>query len=89
MSKDQIETKLSELHAALEQMDSVDEDLLKLLQTVDDDIHDLLEADEPEPEDTNVVMERVEAIGADFAARHPHMERFFQELIAVLGRLGI
>ena len=35
------------------------------------------------------LMQRVEELGADFAARHPQLERFFQELVAVLGRLGI
>ena len=89
MPRDQIQTKLTELHTELEKLDSVDPELLELLKTVDGDIHDLLESGEPGAEETAPIMESLEALGADFAARHPQLERFFQELIAVLGRLGI
>lgn len=89
MPRDQIETRLAELHAELEKLDSVDPQLLELLKAVDGDIHTLLGAEEPESEDTTLLMQRLEEVGADFAARHPQLERFFQELIAVLGRLGI
>ena len=89
MAREQIETRLAELHAELGKLDSVDPRLLELLKAVDGDIHTLLGADHPEEEDATALMQRVEAVGADFAARHPQLERFFQELIAVLGRLGI
>ncbi|MGE0623927.1 MAG: DUF4404 family protein [Pseudomonadales bacterium] len=89
MPKDQIQTRLAELHEALEKLDSVDPQLLELLKTVDGDIHALLESGVPEEEETGALMQRVEELGADFAARHPQLERFFQELVAVLGRLGI
>ena len=89
MPRDQIQTKLAELHAELEKLDGVDEELLALLKTVDGDIHALLGEEQPDAEATNQLMERVEEVGADFAARHPQLERFFQELVAVLGRLGI
>ncbi len=89
MPREQIETRLAELHAELGKLDSVDPELAGLLKAVDEDIHSLLEAEQPAEEETSRLMLRVEALGADFAAKHPHLERFFQELISVLGRLGI
>ena len=70
-------------------MDSVDPAMLELLQKVDGDIHSLLESQTREEEETSALMLRIEELGAEFAARHPHTERFFQELISTLGRLGI
>ena len=86
---DKVKAALSELHQALEEVDSVDPALRELLTQVDGDIHSLLETQSPEAEQTSALMLRVEELGADFAARHPHTERFFQELISTLGRLGI
>lgn len=89
MPRQQIESTLEELHSELGKLDSVDPALLDLLKTVDSDIQSLLADEEPEPEATSQLMLRVESLGADLAARHPHLERFCQELIATLGRLGI
>ena len=89
MPETKVKDALSELHEALENVDSVDPAMLELLQQVDGDIHALLEAQSPAEEETSALMLRIEALGADFAARHPHTERFFQELITTLGRLGI
>ncbi len=86
---DKVKAALSELHEALEEVDSVDPAMLELLRQVDGDIHSLLEAQAPEAAETSALMQRIEELGADFAARHPHTERFFQELIGTLGRLGI
>jgi hypothetical protein len=35
------------------------------------------------------ITERLEEMAADFAAQHPHTERFFREIIEALGRMGI
>ena len=87
MPEKQIKLSLSELHQALEQADEVDPELRELLLQVDGDIHKLLNA--PAPGEAATLQGRIEALSADFAAMHPHTERFFQELIAALGRLGI
>ena len=86
---DKVKAALSELHKALEEVDSVDPAMRDLLKQVDGDIHSLLEAPTPEAEQTSALMLRIEELGAEFAARHPQTERFFQELISTLGRLGI
>ncbi len=88
MPNEQIQNRLAELHEALGKVDSVEPQLLELLKTVDGDIHALLRGEHSE-EDAGQLMLRVETLGAEFAARHPQLERFFQELVAVLGRIGI
>ncbi len=89
MPDQKIRNTLSELHEALEEVDSVDPALLDLLEQVDGDIHALLESQTPADGETGDLMTRVEELGATFAAKHPTTERFFQELISTLGRLGI
>ena len=89
MPETKVKAALSELHEALEDVDSVDPAMLELLQKVDGDIHALLETQSPPEEETSALMLRIEELGADFAARHPQTERFFQELVSTLGRLGI
>ena len=86
---EQVKTALAELHQALENVDEVDPAMLELLQSVDGDIHALLEAQTPADAETSALMLRIEELGAKFAARHPHTERLFQELVTTLGRLGI
>lgn len=85
----EIESTLRELHQALEEVDRVDPAMLELLRQVDGDIHELLESQSPADEDTSALQLRIEELGASFAARYPQTERFFQELISTLGRLGI
>lgn len=86
---DKIKASLSELHQELEKVDSVDPAMLELLKKVDGEINTLLESQTPEEEETGDLMDRLEELGAKFAAEHPTTERFFQELISTLGRLGI
>jgi hypothetical protein len=89
MTDRDIRTTLAELQSELENTPELDDELRVLLQEVDTDIHALLEADQPEQSVMDALHDRLEALAADFAARHPGTERFFQELIAALGRMGI
>ena len=89
MPDKQIKSSLSELHQSLEQAEEVDPELRDLLLQVDADIHKLLAEDAHDPAHAATLQGRIEALSADFAAKHPHTERFFQELVAALGRLGI
>jgi hypothetical protein len=88
MQKSDITDRLAELHEALEEIDKPDPSLIALLREVDEDIHEVLEKS-PNDHEEGRLKERVEELGAEFAARYPHTERFFQELVATLGRLGI
>jgi signal transduction histidine kinase len=89
MPETKVKTALLELHEALENVERIDPTMLELLQKVDGDIHALLEAQSPAEDETSALMLRIEELGAEFATRHPHTERFFQELVSTLGRLGI
>ena len=89
MPDQKILSTLADLHKELEQTDSIDSELKSRLEQVDADIHGLLDSDKREAAHARSLMERLEEIGAEFAARHPHTESFFQELIGALGRLGI
>ncbi|MEQ8484547.1 MAG: DUF4404 family protein [Pseudomonadales bacterium] len=89
MTDRDIKTKLAELRGELENTPELDDDLRALLEDVDADIHALLEADDQEDSVLEGLQERLESLAADFAARHPNTERFFQELIGALGRMGI
>lgn len=84
-----IKTTLAELHGELEQTQALDEDLRRLLIEVDQDIHTLLENDEPAEDDVQGLRDRIEALAADFRAQHPQTESFFRELVNALGRMGI
>lgn len=87
--KKQIKKTLADLHDALGDVKNLDPSLERLLRDVDADIHKLLEHEPESSEEVGPLQERLEELGAAFAARHPHTERFFQELVATLGRLGI
>ena len=89
MADEEIRSTLTRLHETLGHTDAVDADLRTLLEQVDDDIHQLLDAEDRDASDAHGLKARIEEVGAQFAARHPHTERFFQELVAALGRMGI
>ena len=89
MPEQQIKRTLAELHEELANVDDLDPALKSLLEEVDADIHSLLNAQSREEAQTGVLTERLESLGASFAARYPTTERFFQEIIATLGRLGV
>jgi predicted component of type VI protein secretion system len=89
MPEQKIKATLAELHEELAGMDNLDPALRELLEQVDGEIHDLLNDESPAPQQTSAIRKRVEALGARFAAEHPASERFFQELVATLGRIGV
>ncbi|HEX7037387.1 MAG TPA: DUF4404 family protein [Pseudomonadales bacterium] len=89
MSNEDIKRRLSELHAELESTPELDADLRTLLEEVDEDIHSLLARDDPGEAEVHSLRARLEALAADFDAKHPHTNIFFRELIDALGRMGI
>lgn len=89
MTSRDIRTTLAELHEELEKTPQLDEDLREMLMEVDGDIHALLSAEEREAGEVQGLRDRLEALAADFAAKHPNTEVFFREVINALGRMGI
>ena len=90
MSTDNLKQSLKNLHAQLETAGDADPELRELLQTLENDIQNLLvrEAAADGKPDSGL-LERVQAISAKFAVRHPHMEPALRELADILGRMGI
>lgn len=89
MNNRDIKQTLVELHSELEKTPQLDDDLRTLLMEVDGEIHSLLAAEAQGEHEINTLRDRLEALAADFAAKHPNTEIFFREVIAALGRMGI
>jgi predicted component of type VI protein secretion system len=94
MSNDQLKNTLQDLHRHLESTDGkVDTELKSLLQTLDRDIHHLLNQDKNEetntPSDEAPLGERAQELSARFAAQHPQLERLLVQLGNTLQSMGI
>ena len=89
MPEKDIKNTLRQLHEALEETDSPDDDLKALLKQVDEDIHELLGNPERADSHGDLLKEQIDEITAAFAARYPQTERLFREIVAALGRMGI
>lgn len=88
MTDKDLKQLLTKLQAELDDTDKVDPDTLKLVRELDDDINRLLESDNAEEEFDNVI-DRAKAVETRFAVDHPVAERFLQEIINALARVGI
>ena len=87
MTEQNLKTLLNSLHDALEKTDRVDDETLKLVQDLDEDINRLLEADSDDEVDN--VMDRARSVETRFALDHPVAERFLREIIDALAKVGI
>ncbi len=85
------DTKAQDLLAKLkDELGSIDVDpeTRALLEEIDADIHDLLNAPDQDEPSSNL-MERAKTLETRFATVHPVAERFARELIDALARMGI
>jgi mevalonate kinase len=87
MTEANLKELLSRLHEALEDTEKVDDETLKLVQELDEDINRLLEADDDDGLDS--VMDHAQSMEARFAVEHPVAERFLREIMDALARVGI
>lgn len=87
MTEKNLKELLSSLQATLEETDKVDDETLKLVRELDEDINRLLEADDTSDFDT--VVDRAKAVETRFAVDHPMAERFLREIVDALSRVGI
>lgn len=84
MSNERIKELLVQLREEIREAD-VDAELQKLMSDLDDDIHAVIEEDA----DVGVLVDRAKELEADFATKHPTVERFMREVIDVLVRMGV
>ncbi len=89
MSMDALKEKLKELHLTLEDAESPDAELTRLLQVLDSDIRALLVKQTAEKSDTDGLATQAQSISARFAAKHPRLEPLLRELTDMLASLGI
>lgn len=84
MSNERIKELLAQLREEIRSAD-VDDELQKLMSDLDDDIHSVIEDDA----DMGALVDRAKELEADFATKHPTVERFMREVIDVLVRMGV
>lgn len=87
MNNDKLKELLTAVHEQLEDAD-VDEETRAMLETLDSDIHELLERDE-DGRVERPVLAQAGALEARFATEHPVAERFMREIIDTLVKLGV
>ncbi len=84
MSKERVKELLGQLREELRKTD-VDEELDRMIGELDDEIQGVVDTDA----DVNDMIDRAKGFEADFASRHPAVERFMREVIDTLVRMGI
>lgn len=88
MEKEALKESLNRLHAELESADRLDPELAGLVKQLDADIHRLVGNEAAETTDESFA-DRVDAMAAEFAARHPRLEPILREIGETLARMGI
>ena len=85
MSNDKIKRLLAELREALEEAPD-DAEARRLIEELDADIHDMLDA---EHGDSDSLRERVSRLEAEFAAEHPTLEPLLRQIADWLAKMGV
>ncbi len=88
MSDPNLKELLNRLHDVLDRTESVDDETLKLVRELDEDINRLIETG-AEGDDYDNLVERAQSVETRFAVDHPIAERFLREIIDALAKVGI
>lgn len=88
MTENKLKDLLSRLQQELDKTDQVDEETLRLVRGLDEDIHRLTEGS-ADPGEIDNVVERAQAMEARFAVEHPVADSFMREIIDALAKVGI
>lgn len=89
MNNEQLRTQLEHLHAEIQQADALDIQQRELLQTLADDIHELLNRNESQPHHYRSLGERLSGDVAQLEASHPQITLLMRQAIDSLAYLGI
>lgn len=90
MSNEQLKAALKDLHRHLESAGAtVDDETKGLLQTLDSDIHQVLQREPATQEEPSGLAERAQELSARFAAQHPQLEGVLRQLGITLEGMGI
>lgn len=88
MPDPRIKELLAQLHDTLSSTETIDQETLELVRTLEADIDRLLDPDDPS-NDAESLIEKTQSLQTRFAIEHPNADRFFRELIDLLARVGI
>jgi signal transduction histidine kinase len=77
------------LHAELESIEQVDENVQQLLQTAVDDIHQALQHGTESTEESSHIASRLTEAAQHFEESHPTLSGIIGSLIDTLSRMGI
>jgi hypothetical protein len=89
MTNEQLRAQLEHLHAELQQADSLDPRQREMLQTLANDIEQLLKREEIKPHHYRGLGERLSEDVAQLEASHPQITLLMRRAIDSLAYLGI
>jgi hypothetical protein len=89
MTNEQLRTQLEHLHAELQQADALDTQQRELLETLANDIQQLLTRAESHPQHYGSLGERLSEAVAQLEVSHPQVTLLMRRVINSLAGLGI
>jgi hypothetical protein len=89
MDKEQLRVNLEQLHAELQQIDSVDDNEREMLQRLAKDIREIFDREDEHSKDYSGLRARLKDAVAKLEASHPKITLLMRELIDSLNYLGI
>jgi hypothetical protein len=89
MNMENLKDSLKALRDELESTSDMDPETKDLLRGLDRDIHQLLEKEGKDADESAGLVGRAQAISARLAVRHPHFEPALREVADTLARMGI
>ena len=87
-TEDRIKQLLVDLYRELDRSDHVDEETVKLVRSLDEDIHRLMDPN-TETDTVDSIPVLATSLEARFAVKHPIAESLVRDIIEALGRMGI
>ena len=89
MSNDQLKQSLIKIRESLNATDSVDEETLALAKALENDISNIVGAEDASIEEIETSMDLATALEARFESDHPVAANFVREIINALHKMGI
>jgi len=89
MPRTALRERLAELHAELEQSPQVDDESRRLLATLADDIHAVLDDEHADPNAHHPLGERLSDAVREFEESHPQLAAAINRVATTLSNLGI
>lgn len=89
MDKQKLRGQLQELHAELQQVESLDVTERKMLQNLARDVHEILQREDNRTQHYSTLGEQLREVVAQVEASHPRVTMLMRQVIDQLAYLGI